>query len=62
MTKPLWKMLLTRNEAVFCETDLVFHSAGPALQPGKVRKASKRAIKAAGFSERIHFHSLRHVR
>jgi integrase len=61
MTVGLLMMLAERRDQVTSQSDPVFQVDGLPLKADRVTKAFKRAVRSAGLSERIHFHTLRHT-
>lgn len=61
MSDDLQAILAERRKNVRSESELIFHNRhGRQLNVGLVERQFKKAVRLAGLSERLHFHSLRH--
>ena len=57
----LWQILLTRRERTSGVSRLVFHTHGHQISQSCVSHRMKKAVRAAGLDDRLHFHSARHA-
>ena len=57
----LWRLLLTRRKRTSSESRLVFHTHGHQISQSCVSHRMKKAVRAAGLDDRLHFHSARHA-
>jgi site-specific recombinase XerD len=61
MNDVLWRLLLTRRERTSGESRLVFHVRGHQMSESYASHRFKKAVRAAGLDDRLHFHSARHA-
>ena len=61
MNDQLWRLLQTRCVRSSSASHLVFHLHGHQMSQSCATHQLKRAVRAAGLNDRLHFHSLRHA-
>jgi integrase len=61
MNNELCRLLQTRRVRTSNESRLVFHSHGHQISQSSVSHRMKKAVRAAGLDDRLHFHSARHA-
>ena len=60
MNDGLYRVLLTRKERSSNKVPFVFHLNGHRISESYVSHRLKKAVRKAGLSDKLHFHSLRH--